>query len=125
MLTKLINWFTTPYTLFLLFSDPNISWKTRLKASILLLGAAFYVLNPVDLIPEFTPVIGWLDDLVVVLAAIIPAQKILPEVSFEEISQKARSSTKRVILWTVAFIITAVILSLSVLGLLIYLVVKA
>lgn len=42
------------------------SEETPLKAKILLVLAIVYFLSPIDLIPDFIPVIGYLDDLVIV-----------------------------------------------------------
>ena len=42
--------------------DPRTPWPTRLLA----LGVAAYAASPIDLIPDFIPVIGYLDDLFIV-----------------------------------------------------------
>ena len=42
------------------------SEETPLKAKILLVLAIVYFLSPIDLIPDFIPIIGYLDDLVIV-----------------------------------------------------------
>lgn len=40
--------------------------QTPLSAKILLIAAIVYFLSPIDLIPDFIPVIGYLDDLIIV-----------------------------------------------------------
>jgi hypothetical protein len=40
--------------------------STRLKQILMILGAILYVVSPVDLAPDLVPVLGWLDDLIVV-----------------------------------------------------------
>ena len=45
--------------LYLLGRDPRVPWYARVMA----LGIAAYVLSPIDLIPDFIPVLGHLDDL--------------------------------------------------------------
>lgn len=40
--------------------------QTPFSAKILLLAAVVYFLSPIDLIPDFIPIIGYLDDLVIV-----------------------------------------------------------
>jgi uncharacterized membrane protein YkvA (DUF1232 family) len=51
--------------------DPRTPWAARW----LLLAAAAYVLIPTDFIPDFVPVLGWLDDLAVVPAALYIFQR--------------------------------------------------
>ena len=59
LLTKMLrDYFRGDYT--------DIPWKTI----ALIVPAIFYVVNPVDLIPDFIPVVGWLDDAAVVALAV-------------------------------------------------------
>jgi uncharacterized membrane protein YkvA (DUF1232 family) len=61
-----------------------IAWRTfrhaatptRVKAMLLL--AVLYVLSPIDLIPDVVPILGWLDDIGVVVILLSVAQKMLP-----------------------------------------------
>ena len=56
-------------------ADPHLP-----KLSRLFLGLAVaYALNPVDLIPDFIPVLGYLDDLVIVPALIFIAVRLIPK----------------------------------------------
>lgn len=54
--------------------DPRVPWKA--KAAIVLAG--LWVLSPIDLIPEFLPVIGPLDDVIVVALALRYAARQVP-----------------------------------------------
>jgi uncharacterized membrane protein YkvA (DUF1232 family) len=47
----------------------------RLIALIILLLAIAYVIWPIDLIPDFIPIIGWIDDILVIVGAIIYFRK--------------------------------------------------
>jgi uncharacterized membrane protein YkvA (DUF1232 family) len=55
-------------------SDPRVPW--RAKAAVVVAG--LWVLSPVDLLPEFLPVIGPLDDVVVVALALRYAARRVP-----------------------------------------------
>lgn len=49
-------------TVFYAARDPAAPWSARLLAVV----AAVYALSPIDLIPDVIPVLGWLDDLLLV-----------------------------------------------------------
>lgn len=60
------------------------------RASRLLLGAAIaYALSPVDLIPDFIPVVGHLDDLLVVPLLVWLALRLIPRDVIDECRQRA------------------------------------
>lgn len=52
--------------------------RTPLAARVLALGLVAYVLSPVDLIPDFLPLIGQLDELILVPAGIALAVRLIP-----------------------------------------------
>lgn len=61
-------------------SDPRVPRRAKLAVGF----AGLWVLSPIDLIPEFLPVIGPLDDVVVVALALRYAARLVPaEVLFE------------------------------------------
>ena len=53
---------TETYALYLAARDPRTPWYA--KGLVLLIVA--YALSPIDLIPDFVPVLGYLDDLIIV-----------------------------------------------------------
>ncbi len=55
--------------------DPRTPWYAKALAAFII----GYVLSPVDLIPDFIPVIGYLDDLIIVPAGITILIKIMPK----------------------------------------------
>jgi uncharacterized membrane protein YkvA (DUF1232 family) len=54
--------------------DPRTPWLARLLA----LGIAAYALSPIDLIPDFIPVVGYLDDLFIVPLGLMLVLRLLP-----------------------------------------------
>jgi uncharacterized membrane protein YkvA (DUF1232 family) len=54
--------------------DPRVPWYAKGVA----LAVAAYALSPIDLIPDFIPIVGYLDDLLLVPAGIFLAVKLVP-----------------------------------------------
>ncbi len=54
--------------------DPRVPWY----AKVLGLAVAAYALSPIDLIPDFVPVLGYLDDLILVPLGIALVVKLIP-----------------------------------------------
>jgi len=67
--------------------DPRVSWYATLVAVLV----AAYALSPVDLIPDFIPVIGYLDDLIIIPFLIFIAIKLIPKKLIEEIRKNSSS----------------------------------
>jgi uncharacterized membrane protein YkvA (DUF1232 family) len=63
--------------------------NTPILAKILAAIAIGYVLSPIDLIPDFIPVIGLLDDLIIVPALIVIIIKLIPDEVFIECRKEA------------------------------------
>jgi len=64
--------------------------KTPLIAKILAIIAVGYVLSPIDLIPDFIPVLGLLDDVIIVPALIAIIIKLIPADVFSECRESAK-----------------------------------
>ncbi|MGC9394179.1 MAG: YkvA family protein [Anaerolineae bacterium] len=62
------------YALYLAYRDPRTPWYARIFAAIVV-GYAF---SPIDLVPDFIPVFGYLDDLILVPFGIWLALKMIP-----------------------------------------------
>jgi len=72
-------------TVFIAMKHP----KTPILAKILAAVAIGYALSPIDLIPDFIPVIGLLDDVIIVPALIAVIVKLIPVEVFAECREKA------------------------------------
>lgn len=62
------------YALYLAYQDPRVPWFARLWVA-LVVGYAF---SPIDLIPDFIPVLGYLDDLILIPLGVWLAIKLIP-----------------------------------------------
>jgi uncharacterized membrane protein YkvA (DUF1232 family) len=73
------NWATAikrdVHALYLASHDPRVPWHAKVLAACV----AAYALSPIDLIPDFVPVLGHLDDLIIVPLGIILAVKLIPD----------------------------------------------
>lgn len=68
------------YALYLAYRDPRVPWYA--KAFVALVVG--YALSPIDLIPDFIPVLGYLDDLVLIPLGVAVALKMIPEKVMED-----------------------------------------
>lgn len=74
------------YALYLAYRDPRVPWYA--KVFIFLVVA--YAFSPIDLIPDFIPVLGYLDDLVLIPLGVWLALKMIPVEVMEEARIRAR-----------------------------------
>jgi uncharacterized membrane protein YkvA (DUF1232 family) len=75
------------YALYLASRDRRVPWA----AKIVLIVVVAYALSPIDLIPDFIPVFGYLDDLVLFPLGIALAIRLIPDEVWEECKAEARS----------------------------------
>ncbi len=66
--------------------DPRVPWYAKAVAGVVVA----YALSPVDLIPDFIPVIGYLDDVVLVPLGIRLAIRLTPEDVWADCRARAR-----------------------------------
>ena len=124
IISRIVDWVTTPYTIYLILKDPAITRSVKLPAVIGLALIFAYVVSPIDIIPDFIPIAGWLDDLVVVPLGLALVRSITPGIDVMEKRARARASVKRILLWTVLSLLVAVLLGLLWLSLMVYIVVR-
>ena len=63
---------------------------TPFLAKILAGTAVVYALSPIDLVPDFIPVIGYLDDLILLPLLVALTLKLIPDETFERCREQAR-----------------------------------
>ena len=72
---------------FLALKDKKTPWYARVLAFL----TVVYALSPIDLIPDFIPVLGYLDDLIILPALVALTVKAIPADIFEEYRKQARN----------------------------------
>ena len=93
------------YALYLVYRDPRTPWYARLFAACVV-GYAF---SPIDLVPDFIPVLGHLDDLALVPLGILLALKMIPPEMMAECREKAEDvvAQGKPVNWAAAAIVIA------------------
>lgn len=77
--------------LYLAAKDPRVPWYAKVTAAIV----AAYALSPIDLIPDFIPVLGYLDDVILVPLGILLAVRLIPPALMDELRAEAKELTAR------------------------------
>jgi uncharacterized membrane protein YkvA (DUF1232 family) len=73
------------FALYLAYKDKRVS----LGARIIIIIVVAYAISPIDLIPDFIPILGYLDDLIIVPLGIMLAIKLIPKHIMEECRAQA------------------------------------
>jgi uncharacterized membrane protein YkvA (DUF1232 family) len=104
------------YALYLAYKDPRVPWYARLVAACVV-GYAF---SPIDLIPDPIPILGYLDDLILIPLGIALAVRLVPPGVLDECRVQAREIIKqgKPTNWLAAGVIVTIWLLLAVLGIL-------
>ena len=82
---------TEAQTFYFAFKHPRVHWYAKLVAACI----AGYLLSPIQLIPTFIPVIGVLDDLLVLFLGVKLLQRIIPQDILAECREQANVAEKR------------------------------
>lgn len=69
--------------------------RTPLAAKLLAAAVAAYALSPIDLIPDFVPVLGYLDDIIIVPLGILLAVRMIPATLMAEFRHAAALRSER------------------------------
>src|ERR1700759_358207 len=95
MLERIRNWARTlrreTYAVYLAARSPDTPWYVKILALIV----AAYALSPIDLIPDFIPVLGYLDDLILVPLGIWLVVALIPEQAMAGYRAKASEVMQR------------------------------
>ena len=63
--------------------------ETPILAKITAAATVIYALSPIDFIPDFIPVLGYLDDLIILPALIALTVKLIPKNVFDQCREEA------------------------------------
>jgi uncharacterized membrane protein YkvA (DUF1232 family) len=86
--------------------DKRTPWYTRLLA----VSVAAYAFSPVDLIPDFIPVLGYVDELILLPLAVSLVMKLIPARVLEDARRKTETwrLEKKPVNWIAGFIIVLI-----------------
>ncbi len=79
------------HAIYLASRDPRVPWYAKFLA----VAVAGYALSPIDLIPDFIPVVGYLDDLIIVPFGIWLVVRLIPEEIMAEYRAMASEAGQR------------------------------
>ena len=71
---------------FLALKDKKTPWYAKVFAAL----TVAYALSPIDFIPDFIPVLGYLDDLIILPLLVMLTVKFIPDDVFEQYREKAQ-----------------------------------
>ncbi|WP_059172477.1 YkvA family protein [Bacillus sp. FJAT-27445] len=101
-------------TLYIAVRDPRVPWYAKLVAAMVVA----YALSPIDLIPDFIPILGYLDDVILLPLGIWLSLKLIPEEVRREAAEKAEYAKRPVskagaaaiiLLWVAGIVALAVL----------------
>jgi len=99
------------HALYLCSRDPRVPWHAKALA----IFVAAYALSPIDLIPDFVPVLGYLDDVILVPVGIWLVVRLIPAHVMAEHRELAAAAHERPVSRTAAAVIVAIWIASAVL----------
>ena len=82
---------TEAYALSLAYKHPEVPWYAKVFAACVV----GYLFSPIDLIPDFIPVLGYLDDLILVPLGIVLVLRMIPKAVWEECREEAQRTLRQ------------------------------
>jgi len=100
------------YTLYFAYRHPEVPWYAKLLSACVVA----YAFSPIDLIPDFIPVLGYLDDLLIIPFGVWLTVKMIPENVLNECRKQADMAIEKPTNWIAAAGIVVLWLILLVFG---------
>jgi uncharacterized membrane protein YkvA (DUF1232 family) len=104
------------HALYLAVRDPRTPWY----AKALGICIVAYALSPIDLIPDFIPILGYLDDILIVPAGLWIVRRLIPRDVLAKSRERARTATVTHSRKAAAIIVTIWLAGLALAGLLVW-----
>jgi len=103
---------TEVHALYLAYRDPRVPWYARVWVACVLA----YAFSPIDLIPDPIPVLGYLDDMVLIPLGVVVALRMIPPGIMAEARLRAQAAARerKPTNWVAAVLIVAIWLLLAV-----------
>ncbi|MEK4066536.1 YkvA family protein [Peribacillus sp. FSL R5-0717] len=79
------------FILYFAYKDNRVPWYAKLFAACVVA----YAFSPIDLIPDFIPILGYIDDVIIVPLGIMLALKMIPESVITDCEEKAEELMKK------------------------------
>jgi uncharacterized membrane protein YkvA (DUF1232 family) len=92
------------HALYLASRDPRVPWYAKALAIVV----AGYALSPIDLIPDFIPVLGYLDDVILVPLGVLLVIRLIPPEVMTEHRELAAAAQERPVSRTAALVIASI-----------------
>ena len=67
--------------------------KAPLAAKVVAIAAALYLFSPLDIVTDLIPILGWIDDAIIVSALLSLAYRLLPPDVYESLKRQAAKRT--------------------------------
>ena len=100
------------YALYFAVRDPRVPWYAKALAA----GIVGYAFSPIDLIPDFIPILGYLDELVILPLGVMAVRAMIPEGILAECRERASRLESKPRNWIAAAVIVATWIALAVAG---------
>jgi uncharacterized membrane protein YkvA (DUF1232 family) len=99
------------YAIYIACKDPRVPWYARVLAGFVVA----YALSPIDLIPDVIPILGYVDDLLLVPLGIILVLKMIPPTVLTECREQAEAAMNEAkpTSWVAAVVIVVIWLLLG------------
>lgn len=114
---------TDVYALYLACRDPRVPWYAKAFAG----AVVAYAFSPIDLIPDPIPVVGYLDDMVLIPLGMKVAGRMIPRPVLDECRHRAEAMVERrrpVFRWAVAVAVFCILFWLAAIAAIIWLILR-